>query len=621
MLNLKKISIIIIIALIGGLFPAAREARALYRVSDQLSLSHPSSLSDHLIQFRPGRAIPAGSGIVLDFDDNFIFPDDLSFFDFDLAVAAAPSGPFVQRELAATSSAAVEGIVIATTTRMVSVSLSDFGIASGAYVRISIGLQSSYGQPGSRQISNPLVPGSYSVAISASGPAGDFLEGANALVAIIEPVSMSAASQTRYSGASPVGWLNFGTSETIMSLSTNFPARCRFAQTSDVQYSNMSQSFTYASSSAYYYSHTVILSGLVNGGSYSYYVRCVDESGTRDNINECIYSSASTTPYFSPSGDPILQVECVDYYIPFSISSRAGEGGGSDTGSGDDPDETGSGSSSGGGSGTGSGGGGGGGVGPSPAMYLPYPPLPGAPGVVLAGWAYPDREVVFLKDGVEQGRVLAKADASFGAYIEELEKGVYTFGVWSEDAAKRRSNSFTTTFWLDAGTQSTVSDIILAPTVALRSQTITAGQMLEIFGQSAPGAKVEAWLYPEKTGEVFDYEIVKKEGLAARNGEWSLLLDTKSLTDGRYLVKARAHISGKGASEFGKALLANIGSAPATKESVCSGADLNGDKKVNLTDFSILLYHWGKSHECADQNHDGTVNLTDFSIMMYHWTG
>jgi hypothetical protein len=54
---------------------------------------------------------------------------------------------------------------------------------------------------------------------------------------------------------------------------------------------------------------------------------------------------------------------------------------------------------------------------------------------------------------------------------------------------------------------------------------------------------------------------------------------------------------------------------------ICPGADLNQDGKVNLIDFSILLYYWGTNNPCADQNQDGIVNLVDFSIMMYYWTG
>ena len=56
----------------------------------------------------------------------------------------------------------------------------------------------------------------------------------------------------------------------------------------------------------------------------------------------------------------------------------------------------------------------------------------------------------------------------------------------------------------------------------------------------------------------------------------------------------------------------------------CKGADLNFDGKVNIIDFSILLYFWGQTKPAniyADINFDGIVNIIDFSIMMYQWTG
>ena len=57
---------------------------------------------------------------------------------------------------------------------------------------------------------------------------------------------------------------------------------------------------------------------------------------------------------------------------------------------------------------------------------------------------------------------------------------------------------------------------------------------------------------------------------------------------------------------------------------VCRGADLNFDGKVDIIDFSILLYFWGETSPeniCADINQDQIVDLVDFSIMMYYWTG
>ncbi|MCK4800344.1 hypothetical protein KAS31_05175, partial [Candidatus Parcubacteria bacterium] len=60
------------------------------------------------------------------------------------------------------------------------------------------------------------------------------------------------------------------------------------------------------------------------------------------------------------------------------------------------------------------------------------------------------------------------------------------------------------------------------------------------------------------------------------------------------------------------------------EEKVSQGADLNSDGKIDLVDFSIMLYFWEQSDPSniyVDMNSDGIVNLTDFSIMMYYWTG
>ncbi len=48
--------------------------------------------------------------------------------------------------------------------------------------------------------------------------------------------------------------------------------------------------------------------------------------------------------------------------------------------------------------------------------------------------------------------------------------------------------------------------------------------------------------------------------------------------------------------------------------------DLNQDGKVNLYDFSIMLFWWSSDYQGADLNCDGKVNLSDFSILLSDWT-
>ena len=617
-----KISLILLFFVIINFFLFADSSSALYLASDRISSSWLGAASNHTIQFRTTENIPARGKIVIDFGADFNFSENFDYSDIDFSISDFSSGPFTDRALASSSSASADGINIATSSsKIITIDLNSANnITVGKYVKIELGINADYGEAGNEQIINPNSLNSYRIIINTYNSENVYIERAQIMVVTVEPINFGALSRKRYLGAAPIGWLNFGTTQTIVSLQTNYPARCRYATASGTSYAVMAEDFFYASSTAYYVNHTKIVDGLVNGGNYEYYVRCADDDGVYDDTHECVY--ASTTPYTTASGTPILNLDCTDYYIVFSILAAEGTGGGEDDGTGgDDPDADGDGTSSGGGSGIGSGGGGGGGIGDGAGMYLPYPPPPGAPGVVFTGWAYPGTEVTVLKDGIEVGKALAGAQADFGAYLEVLNRGIYTFGLWAEDSMARKSNTFSATFFMEAGTQTTISDIILSPTISLTKSVVTAGQVVEVFGQTVPGSTVEAWLYHEKSGYVLDSEIIKKDGLASASGEWSLFLNTDNLIDGSYLVKARTTIVDAGTSDFSAILKINIGAAQIEPTGICEGADLNHDGKVNLTDFSILLYHWGTDDECADQNHDGTVNLTDFSIMLFHWTG
>ena len=59
----------------------------------------------------------------------------------------------------------------------------------------------------------------------------------------------------------------------------------------------------------------------------------------------------------------------------------------------------------------------------------------------------------------------------------------------------------------------------------------------------------------------------------------------------------------------------------------CSGADFNFDTRVNIVDFSILIFYWERNptigdptNICTDLNTDEIVNIFDFSILMHEWT-
>ena len=119
--------------------------------------------------------------------------------------------------------------------------------------------------------------------------------------AIAFTVSADTTPPVRSNGA-PSGALPVGTTQTSISLSTDENATCRYATTAGVAYSAMTNTFTTTGALA----HSTTVTGLVNGGSYNYYVRCQDTAGNPDTTDFAIAFtvSADTTPPVRSNGAP-----------------------------------------------------------------------------------------------------------------------------------------------------------------------------------------------------------------------------------------------------------------------------------------------------------------------------
>ena len=83
------------------------------------------------------------------------------------------------------------------------------------------------------------------------------------------------------SNGSPSGTLAAGTTQTTLSLATNESATCRYATTAGVAFASMPNTFATTGGTA----QSTTVSGLSNGGSYSYFVRCQDTAGNA-NTND-----------------------------------------------------------------------------------------------------------------------------------------------------------------------------------------------------------------------------------------------------------------------------------------------------------------------------------------------
>ncbi|MCX6701743.1 MAG: Ig-like domain-containing protein [Candidatus Zambryskibacteria bacterium] len=265
-------------------------------------------------------------------------------------------------------------------------------------------------------------------------------------------------------------------------------------------------------------------------------------------------------------------------------------------------------------SGGGGGGGGGGGIMPS-----------GQTKVIIKGRAYPKATVTVFKDGTTVSTPVADDDGNFQVDLTVVG-GIYTFSAYAIDKDNRRSLTTSFTANVPPGQTTTLSDIIIAPTIGSDKSEVKSGNDIKFFGFGYPKSDVNVVVNSEVT-------LIDKTQ-SDKLGFWSYTLNSKPLELGSHTSKSQIVAPDSIISPFSESVGFLVGDkdvvagkvigSPATGSACNKNGDLNNDKKVNIIDFSILLFFWEQKtpkNPCADINKDGIVNIFDFSIMLFWWSG
>jgi len=236
--------------------------------------------------------------------------------------------------------------------------------------------------------------------------------------------------------------------------------------------------------------------------------------------------------------------------------------------------------------------------------------------VVFIGRAYPRSAITLLKDAQVIATTVAGADANFQIAISGVSGGNYIFSVYSEDSKGVRSSLLTFPISVIAGVTTKVSGIFIAPTIALDKSEVRRGDNLVIFGQSVPAAEITISVSSEE--EFFVKQIADVRGIYLLN------FDTSVLEMGQHQTKSKSALNGE-ITAFGKVVGFIVGTESIVAElpKTISKGDINGDRRVNLVDFSVMAYWYKRASPplSADFNDDGKVDLVDFSILAFNWTG
>ena len=623
MFESKKIHTNIKLGIILGIFFAIfsvyqwTSAATIKMFSDKLSTSAPSASSNHTITFTTDVTIPA-NGFIRFTPEDGDFEIPATNFDIDNVAIYVDidSNGFMQRDATSSPSSSEDGIVITPgSSGNIEITLnSSEGIPEDAQIRILLGTHTPNATSTDVGITNPASPGTYQFSIEAGN--GGNVSAVRGKYAIIEQVTVGDVDTRETippvrSQGGPLGNIS-GTSISVeLSLQTDEFSRCRYSTASGTPYFSMTNEF---SGTNFVAIHSKVIS-IVASTSYSFFVRCIDDEGNANLDDYEISFTVLPTPSGTPGSDGDTEGQ----------GAGTGEGAGdSDPGIGDPSgDDNSSGGSTGGG---GSGGGGGGGSGPSSAgsdggggfegVGKPYQSGDGQ--VVITGYAFPRSKVVALVDGVIVEEKTTASSGEFSITISEIARGSYNFGIYGVDRAGVKSSTFTTSFLVTGSRSTALSNINVMPSVKVSPDPVDPNSVVTISGYTIPNAVVTI----ENQNDKSSASLKTFTATSDANGAWSVQVSTDGFSKGTYKARAKAlQESGAISTSFSGYTFYGVGESKSTGGS----SDLSRDGKVNLTDFSILLFWWnsngGTSNPSADINGDGKVSLTDFSILIFNWTG
>lgn len=246
--------------------------------------------------------------------------------------------------------------------------------------------------------------------------------------------------------------------------------------------------------------------------------------------------------------------------------------------------------------------------------------------VIFRGIAYPSSNLTISEGATILSSLTLTAQARFEVTFK-VAPGNHTYTIigTDSDGIQGRTSNFTLT--LSEGTTTTISGIFLGPTITIDKSTLTAGETGTLSGTTAPNSSVNVTISTASSGTsaASGPQQAVRTASADNNGRWIQLVQANDLTTGPYTAKAQAvEPQSQSVSEFSKTVAFEIKAGTSDQCSNALAADINCDSKVNLIDFSILLFFWNVTNPTnarADINRDTHVNITDFSILLYYWTG
>lgn len=215
----------------------------------------------------------------------------------------------------------------------------------------------------------------------------------------------------------------------------------------------------------------------------------------------------------------------------------------------------------------------------------------------FSGYASPGAFITILDGNAVVGTVSADGAGVFTKSLTNQLAGNHSFGIQAIDTGGNSTPEIDMVINLQPHAETVIGNLLMPVTV-----TTQTGTRPILSGTGTPGSTLSIFINP---GGVIESATV------AGDGSWTHTVATQLPpgTHSAYVVAS---------TQTG---LVSAASSTINFDVTCMIADYNCSGRVDIVDFSILMYYWGTSDPTTDLNNDHIVDLTDFSILMFYWNG
>jgi hypothetical protein len=245
--------------------------------------------------------------------------------------------------------------------------------------------------------------------------------------------------------------------------------------------------------------------------------------------------------------------------------------------------------------------------------------------VAFEGKTIPLGTITLLIDGVIAATTTADQVGQFAFQARNLPKGTYQFDLYGTDPNGVATASYSLRSTLSSKSVLKIDGIFLGPSLTSDMLEAAYGAPLRFSGYGVLNSRTILTLRDQYGHTTFYTASTTVQGA------YAFTADTGMLQKGYYSISAQSFI-GTSSSSPSRTIWVRIGEVNkprSTEVAICpQRGDLNKDCKVNLTDFSILMFWYRQTltgdfiqREKTLLSGDGTADLVDFSIILFNWTG